>query len=85
MILEMQRLLGQYKANLRDARCAMVASQPASFGMQRVFAVRAESVSVDVSVFVDIEPARRWLVDRTLKEVWEKQRSPNSRQRSKLD
>ena len=69
MILEMQRLLGQYKANLRDARCAMVASQPASFGMQRVFAVRAESVPVDVRAFADIELASHWLGEKTLEEV----------------
>lgn len=69
MVLETQSLLRQCKTSLRDARCAMIASNPASFGMQRVFAARAESVSFEARAFADEEQATRWLLEGDSREI----------------
>jgi len=56
-------LLRPRESSLRGGRCALVTSQTASFGMQRMFTFRADSLPVEFQAFRDLEEARSWLED----------------------
>jgi hypothetical protein len=61
VIEPMLDLLRRYESSVHGARCALVTSQLASFGMQRMFTFRSESVPFEVQAFRDLEQARSWL------------------------
>jgi len=57
MTAHLQRLSRQ----LKDARWAIVASKPVSYGMMRMLSVFAERVPMRVEVFRSLEEAEAWL------------------------
>lgn len=61
LVMEMLNLLGRNEMILRASRTATIASQGACFGLQRLFAQRAESISLYACAFYDLDLARRWL------------------------
>jgi hypothetical protein len=55
-------LLNRHQSALRGARCALVTSRPAVFGMQRLFSLRSESrVPLELQAFRDLSEAIAWL------------------------
>jgi hypothetical protein len=63
VIEPMLALIGRHQPSVRGARCALVAARLASFGMQRMFSVRADSIPFEVRAFRDLAEARSWLHD----------------------
>ena len=53
--------LREHAERLPRARCALVAEGAATFGMQRMFSIRSESIPFEVRAFRDIDDARAWL------------------------
>lgn len=56
-------LLHAHELTLRGAKCALVSSRAASFGMQRMFTFRSDSMPIEIQAFRDLEEARSWLDD----------------------
>ena len=61
---QLQQMASHLKAQshlLAGSRWAVVATQPASYGMMRVWSVLAEQVPLEVHVFDALEDAEQWL------------------------
>ncbi len=61
---EIRRLVdraGQIAKETPFGPTAIVVTDPAAYGMARMFSMRAESVGVDVAVFRDVGSATRWI------------------------
>lgn len=58
LMIEHLRLL---ESKFRFSRWAIVATQPASYGMMRMFAVYAEPLPLEIKVFRDYDAAQNWL------------------------
>jgi hypothetical protein len=54
-------LLHRNESSLRGSRCALITSQIASFGMQRMFTYRSDSLPIEVRAFQDLSQAHSWL------------------------
>lgn len=58
---EMVQLIGTMQESFAGARWAVVATQPASYGMARMFSVLAREIPVYVEVFPTLEEALAFL------------------------
>ena len=57
----MIELMSRCPGVLKGAKIALVASTKANYGMQRMLSLRAESLSIRISAFLDVQEAEHWL------------------------
>jgi hypothetical protein len=61
-LLGLVGLLERYEERFRTVRWAIVSTRPASYGMMRVLAARAElALGMEVRIFFDARSASKWL------------------------